>query len=213
MSVAVSATQGEAVPAVVRNKARAAGAAYWLDALPGLVRGLERDWPIRVGRPYQDATEAYVARATLADGTPAVLKPMIPRPGDHARREITVLRLADGQGCARLLRADPARGVLLLERLGRSMHQLGLPLTQRHEILVTAAQKIWRPAAGCGLPTGADKARRLARRCSRNSTAIWEWGVAERVSTGLLTTRIGLQPVGRQMLAAADCTASQQRRP
>ena len=35
-------------------------------------------------------------------------------------------------------------------------------------------------------------------------TAIWEWGVVERVSTGLLLTSIGVQPVGRQMLGAAD---------
>lgn len=28
--------------------------------------------------------------------------------------------------------------------------------------------------------------------------AIWEWGVVERVSTGLVCTEIGLQPVGRQ---------------
>jgi len=49
-----------------------------------------------------------------------------------------------------------------------------------------------------------DRARWLARRTGRNSEAIWEWGVAERVSTGLLATRIGLQPVGQQMLAAAD---------
>jgi streptomycin 6-kinase len=34
--------------------------------------------------------------------------------------------------------------------------------------------------------------------------AIWEWGVVERVSTGLVATKIGLQPVGRQMLALAD---------
>jgi len=34
--------------------------------------------------------------------------------------------------------------------------------------------------------------------------AIWEWGVAERVSTGLVLTRIGVQPVAGQMLAAAD---------
>jgi len=32
---------------------------------------------------------------------------------------------------------------------------------------------------------------------------VHEW-IVERVSTGLLATRIGLQPVGRQMLAAAD---------
>jgi streptomycin 6-kinase len=290
-----------AVPAVVRNKAEAAGASGWLDALGDLLAGLERDWSIRVGPAYQDATEAYVARAILADGTPAVLKLMIPRPGEHARHEITVLRLAGGQGCVRLLRADPPRGALLLEQLGRSLHELGVPIAARHEILVAAAKRVWRPAAGSGLPTGADKARWLvgfitatweelgrpcseravdhalacaarrlaahdderavlvhgdvhqwnalqagggfklvdpdgllaeaeydlgilmredpaelmqgdprersrwlARRCGLDETAIWEWGVVERVSTGLLATRIGLQPVGSQMLAAAE---------
>ena len=44
----------------------------------------------------------------------------------------------------------------------------------------------------------------LARRSGLNRDAIWEWGVVERVSTGLLATRIELQPVGGQMLAAAD---------
>jgi streptomycin 6-kinase len=38
-------------------------------------------------------------------------------------------------------------------------------------------------------------------------TAIWEWGVVERVSTGLLCTQVGLQPVGRDMLAAAQIVA------
>jgi streptomycin 6-kinase len=56
------------------------------------------------GRAYQDATEAMVAEATLADGTPAVLKLLVPRPGDDAQNEITVLRLARGDGCVRLLR-------------------------------------------------------------------------------------------------------------
>ena len=291
-----------APPAVVREKALAAGAARWLDDLPELVGGLERDWSIRVGRPYQDATEAFVARASLGDGTPGVLKVMVPQESGAAGHEITALRLAGGEGCVRLLRADEARGALLLERLGRSLHELALPIAQRHEILCAAAAKVWRPAPGSGLPTGADKGRRLASfitaawqdlnhpcseravchalacaerrvaahddqravlvhgdvhewnaleapgggfrlvdpdgllaepeydlgvmmredhvellrgdprdrarwlaaRCGLDTEAIWEWGVVERVSTGLLATRIGLQPVGRQMLAAAD---------
>jgi streptomycin 6-kinase len=290
------------VPAVVRNKALAAGAGQWIRDLPGLVADIERDWSITVGRRYDGATEAFVAEATLGDGTPAVLKLHIPRAGDQAGREITVLRLVGGKGCARLLRADPARGVLLLERLGPSLHELSLPIARRHEILCSAAERVWRPAAGCGLPTGADKgrwladfivrtweelarpcseravtyalacaarrvdahdderavlvhgdvhqwnalragdggfrlvdpdgllaeaeydlgilmredpvellhgdphqrARWLAARCGLDATAIWQWGVVERVSTGLLCTKVELQPVGRQMLAAAD---------
>ena len=289
------------VPAVVRNKALAAGAAQWLEDLPDLVADLEREWSITVGRPYDGATEAFVAQALLADGTTAVLKLIVPRPGEAARTEITVLRLVNGQGCVRLLRADAARGALLLERLGRSLYQLALPIGRRHEVLCSAAERVWRPAPGCDLPTGAEKgrwladfitatwtqldhpcseraidhalacagqridahdderavlvhgdvhqwnaleaaggfrlvdpdgllaeaeydmgilmredplellegdarsrARWLALRTGLDAAAIWEWGVVERVSTGLLCTRIGLQPVGREMLAVAD---------
>lgn len=293
------------VPAVVRNKALAAGAARWLADLPELVAHLEREWSITVGRAYEEATEAFVTDATLADGTPAVLKLLIPRDGDDTGNEATVLRLANGEGCVRLLRADAARDALLLERLGRSLSRLGLPIRRRHEILGDTAAKIWRPAPGCGLPTGAEKARwlagfiertweelsrpcteraiahalryaerradahdderavlvhgdvhewnvleagagfklvdpdgllaepeydlgvlmredplelldgdprerarRLARRHDLDAEAIWEWGVVERVSTGLLATKVGLQPEGRRMLTVANRLAA-----
>jgi streptomycin 6-kinase len=295
------------VPEVVTNKALAAGAQWWLRDLPGLVGSLERDWSISVGAAFDEGTEAYVAKATRADGTPAVLKLVVPRDDrHHASAEITVLRLANGEGCARLLRWDEQRGALLLERLGRSMAQLALPVRKRQEILCDAARRMWRPAPDCGLTTGADLGRRLAayitsawqdlghpcseravahavgcaerraaahdderafllhgdvhqwnalespggfklvdpdgrlaeRECDLgvlmredpvelthgdphertrwlaarsglDTTAIWEWGVAERVSTGLLATRIGLQPAGRDMLRCADYLATQ----
>lgn len=57
-----------------------------------------------------------------------------------------------------------------------------------------------------GDPTG--RARMLARRTGLDESATWEWGVVERVSTGLLATKIDLQPVGRHMLDAADRLAS-----
>ena len=288
----------------MRSKALASGATQWLDDLPALVASLERDWSIVVGVPYDDATEAFVAEATCEDGTRAVLKLLVPRPGDAAKNEITVLRLTSGEGCVRLLRSDVERNALLLERLGRSLKDLGLPIQRRHMILCSTAARVWRPAPGCGLPTGAEKgrwlvdfitltweeldhpcseravdhaltcaARRigaydddravlvhgdvhqwntleardgfklvdpdgllaeaeydmgivmredpldllegdakeramwLAARTGLDASAIWEWGVVERVSTGLLCTEIGLQPVGREMLAVADRVA------
>ncbi len=51
------------------------------------------------------------------------------------------------------------------------------------------------------------RSRWLAARCDADEAAIWEWGVVERVSTGLLLAAIGLQPVGRDLLAAADWIA------
>lgn len=284
----------------MRNKARALGADGWLEALPALVSELEGAWSIRVGSAYAGGTEAFVAEAHLEGGGEAVLKVPIPREGDATRHEITTLRLANGEGCARLLRADVARGALLLERLGRTMADLALPLAQQHDVLCALAARVWRPAPGCGLPTGAEKgrwladfiaatwealghpcsertvdhalacarrrvaahdderavlvhgdvhawnaleagggwklvdpdgllaeaeydlgvlmredpvelrddgrarARELAARTGRDAEAVWEWGVVERVSTGLLCTRIDLQPVGREMLAVAD---------
>jgi streptomycin 6-kinase len=50
-------------------------------------------------------------------------------------------------------------------------------------------------------------ARWLAARTGLDATAIWEWGVVERVSTGLLGTKVGLQPVAAHMLEAADAIA------
>jgi streptomycin 6-kinase len=290
---------------VVRQKALAVGARAWLDDLPLLVASLEHDWSIAVGDAYTDSTEAFVAKATCEDGTPAVLKLLVPRSGDAAANEITVLRLTRGEGCVRLLRDDPARGALLLERLGRSLYELGLPIGRRHEILCSTVARVWRPAPDCSLPTGAEKgrwltdfivstweemnrpcseravdhaiacaarrvaahrderavlvhgdvhqwnaleaedgfrlvdpdgllaepeydlgiimredpldvsdndpherARWLAARTGLDATGIWEWGVVERVSTGLLGTKVGLQPVSRQMLAVADRLAA-----
>jgi streptomycin 6-kinase len=157
----------DTIPEAVRRKALAAGAAHWLRELPELVERLERDWSISVGRSYGDATEALVAEATQADRTPVVLKLHIPRldsprPAAAGEREMTVLRLAGGEGCARLLRCDEARGALLLERLGRPLQELGMPLAGRLEVLCAAAMRLWRPAPGSGLPSGADQGREQA---------------------------------------------------
>jgi streptomycin 6-kinase len=290
------------LPDVVRSKVRAAGAEPWLSELPDLVQQLADRWQFLPHRSFPDATEALVLAVTRADGSPAVLKLIVPVSPGAAQREATALRLAHGRGMAELLAADEARGALLLERLGPSLKDLGLPILERHRILCATAQKVWSPAAGCGLPTGADKARwlidfittsweeldrpcteaavadavqcaerriaawdeelavlvhgdvhqwnalvadegfkfvdpdgllaepeydlgiimredpeelisgrdpkerarRLASMTGRDETAIWEWGVIERVSTGLLGTRIDMQPVAQQMLQAAD---------
>jgi streptomycin 6-kinase len=298
---------GMELPEVVRNRAISERHAGWIDELPTIVRGLERDWSIVVGRTFAEGTEALVAEVQRVDGTPAVLKVLVPRRGggvgDH---EATVLRLVGGDGCPILYRDDPARGALLMERLGPSLYALGLPSERRLPILCDAASRIWRPAHGTGLPTGAEKAawlasfisttwaeleepcarrtidhalacadrrrvahdderavlvhgdvqqwnalqagetfklvdpdgllaeaeydlgvilredpdepaaadtrataRWMADRYGLDATAIWEWSIVERVSTGLVATRIDLQPVGRQLLALADRIAAE----
>jgi streptomycin 6-kinase len=147
------------VPEVVQRKARAIGATQWLADLPGLVGELAARWGLTLGRVYGGGTEALVTEVTLPDGTPAVLKLNLPGREPH---ELTAYRLAGGDGLARLLRADEEHDALLLERLGRPLCELGVPARRRHAILADTAQRIWRPAAGHGLPDGAEKAAALS---------------------------------------------------
>jgi streptomycin 6-kinase len=285
----------------VRAKAVDLGATAWLENLPELVASSAARWGLRLGASFKDPTEAYVVEVTQNDGTPAVLKLLIPRPGSEAADEITFLREAGGQACARLLAYDQSLGVLLLERLGPALSDLGLPLSRRLPILCDLAVAVWRPTAA-DLPTGAARADRMSRyirakwtalgepcgraavesalvagesrrrahsparavlvhgdihqwnamragdgfklvdpdgyvaepecdlgvllredptegepreRCAwlaeRTGTdprAIWEWGLLDRVATGLTLTVAGLQPVAAEMLAAADAIAS-----
>lgn len=83
----------------------------WLADLPALLAGLAADWDLTLGAPY-DLTFHYVAAVRTGDGTPAVLKA-----GFELAAEAAALRAFDGGGAARLLRADPARGALLLEQV------------------------------------------------------------------------------------------------
>ena len=296
------------LPPVVASKARVAGLQAWVDDLPALVDALAEEWQLSVGRTMADGTEALVLEVEIADGEAAVLKVVVPRLG-AARDETAVLRLAGGEGCVRLLRADEARSALLLERLGPSMYELGLPFEERLPLLCDAARAVWRAVPDVGLTTGADKARSLAegivrrwevldRPCTEaaiehalgcagrreaahdddramllhgdvhqwnalrsgdgfklidpdglvaepeydlgilmredpvellagepwdrarwlaartglDAVAIWEWGVVERVSTGLLAVEIGLRPAGDEMLEAADVIAGRHQK-
>ncbi len=297
------------LPAVVRNRALAEGADDWIAGLDELTIALGEAWGFTLGTPHTDGTEAFVADVNLDDGTPAVLKLLVPRAvGGFDKSEAAFLRLADGDGCPLLHRHDPDRGALLMERLGRSMFRLALPYATRVPMLCDAARRIWRPAPGSGFPDGAHKAASLARaipemweeldrpcseaavdqalaaaarreaahdderavlvhgdvhqwnalqeldgssfrlvdpdgylaepeldlgvilredplelaaasdpfavgaamaaRCGVDATAVWEWALIERVSTGLLATKVGLQPAGRDMLSTADLLAA-----
>lgn len=67
------------VPPVVLAKARSVGVGSRLDVLPVVVAGLERDWSIRVEKPFDDATEASVAEAMRAGGTPGLADAVVGR--------------------------------------------------------------------------------------------------------------------------------------
>lgn len=211
------------VPGTVRNKATAAGALDWLEHLPQLISRLESEWDIAVGAPFSDGTEAFVAEATLTDGGAAVLKLLIPRDGDAARREAIVLRLADGDSCAKLFRDDVSRRIAAHDDeravlVHGDVHEWNVLQSDEGFKLIDPDGLLAQPEYDLGITMcedpvelfqgdPLDRAQWLANRCGLDATAIWEWGVAERVSTGLLATKIEIHPVGRQMLVAADGVA------
>lgn len=131
----------------------------WLADLPTLVAAVASDWELDVGAPFA-LTYHWVAAATRADGTAAVLKVGLPEPG-HLAVEAAALDAYRGRGAVRLLAHDAARGALLLERA-----EPGVPVTAlvpHRDIEATAAaisvlQRLHRPAPpGCPLPDVAEQ--------------------------------------------------------
>lgn len=93
--------------------------ARWLDRLPRLFVEMLDEWALT--RDSQDLWHGFcslVAPVITADGTQAVLK--ITFDGEHESvHESLVLQRWHGEGAVRLLRADPHRRAVLLERLDR----------------------------------------------------------------------------------------------
>ena len=151
------------VPDAVQGKARALGPPghRWLEDLPDLIRALEREWGLAVGSALPGGSAAYVAAASTADGTAAVLKLHLPG-YDSVADEMRVLRIADGRGYARMLRSDEARGVMLLERLGPRLSQLGFSTRRQMEIICASLECAWvQTPEAASFPSGAERARGL----------------------------------------------------
>ena len=89
--------------------------AAWLDRLPKLTRELLDEWDLRLDGTAFYGNCALVVPATTADGQSAVLKVQFPH--WEAETEHLALRAWGGNGAVLLLRADPRRFALLLERL------------------------------------------------------------------------------------------------
>jgi streptomycin 6-kinase len=89
--------------------------ADWLDRLPRLTRDLLDEWGLRVDGTSSYGNCALVVPVLTADEQRAVLKVQFPH--WEAETEHLALRAWAGNGAVQLLRADPRRFALLLERL------------------------------------------------------------------------------------------------
>jgi len=97
----------------------------WLRTLPQLLDRLILEWDLRVDGPSTSGTCAVVVPVQSGSG-PAVLK--VGWPHHEAAAEHLALRHWDGAGSVRMLRAEPRRFALLLERADRTTDLTTVPV-------------------------------------------------------------------------------------
>ena len=111
--------------------------------LPRLVAEVCSEWGLAVDGSAMTGETALVLPVRIETGEPAVLKLGWPHP--EATYEHLALRAWAGEGAVRLLRADPRRQVMLLERAepGRDLHQL--PIDEACEVIAGLYAKLHGP--------------------------------------------------------------------
>ncbi|MEO5652408.1 MAG: aminoglycoside phosphotransferase family protein [Marmoricola sp.] len=89
--------------------------ARWVETLPALVAELLGEWQLRADGEMMHGYVALVVPVRTTTDRPAVLK--VAFPDDEGAHEHLALQHWHGRGAVQLLRADPHRRAMLLERL------------------------------------------------------------------------------------------------
>jgi streptomycin 6-kinase len=89
--------------------------AAWLDSLPRMAAEVVDDWQLRLDGGPTHGYCSLVVPVRTASGRPAVLK--VGFPDEESEHEHLALQHWHGRGTVQLLRADPKRRAMLLERL------------------------------------------------------------------------------------------------
>jgi streptomycin 6-kinase len=134
---------GITVPPAFRESPRWwRGGGEWLAALPELVRAQCARWRLSVdGEPAHGSNALVVP--VVGDGGEFVLR--LSPPGPDVVDQIAALRFWDGRGTVRLVDADPAAGVMLLERLA-STSLADVPVDEAMHVLGGMMRRLAVPA-------------------------------------------------------------------
>jgi streptomycin 6-kinase len=107
--------------------------------LEGIAREVAADWRLELGPRIVAGRYSYVAPA----GPDAILK-IIPVEDDDAGQIADALRLWDGDGAVRLLRHDPTRRALLIERARPGTEAADAPEDEAVAAAIDVGRRIWR---------------------------------------------------------------------
>jgi streptomycin 6-kinase len=132
----------------------------WLRRLPGLLTELLDEWSLSVDGDVRCGVAA-VAVPVRSPAGPAVLK--VTWPHHEALSEHLGLRQWNGRGAVRLLRADPRRFALLLERLDATTDLRSAPVEEACGVIGDLLAQLRSPALPQVPTLSAYAARQLAK--------------------------------------------------
>lgn len=116
------------------------GLAPWVIArLETTAREVAADWALELGTRIEAGRYSYVAPAG-----DAILK-VVPAEDDMVATQAEALRLWNGDGAVRLLREDPIRHAMLLERARPGDDASTVDAATALRAAVAVGQRIWRP--------------------------------------------------------------------
>ena len=118
--------------------------AQWRTEAPALTAALCRDWELRIDGSAMAGATASVVPVRTTTGEPAALK--VGWPHWEAEHEHLALRTWAGNGTVRLLRADPRRWAMLLERAEPGHDLSQVPVREACEIVAALFSRLHRPA-------------------------------------------------------------------
>ena len=112
---------------VLEMRDRGEGWARWVDSLPRLASDLLEEWELTLDGDLMHGFCSLVLPVLTADGVRAALKLHTDTDADESDHEHLALQRWHGNGTVLLLRADPHRRALLLERLhSRDLTSIGV---------------------------------------------------------------------------------------
>ncbi|MFI9098907.1 aminoglycoside phosphotransferase family protein [Streptomyces fildesensis] len=157
----------------------------WLAALPGRVAETLERWELRPERVFTPGGQiSMIVLVRSADGTPAVLKLGMVTP--ETEHEHAALAHWDGRGAVRLLRAEPAEGAMLLERLQGEVSLRSLPEPKAMLEATATLQRLWvAPAEGHPFTSVADYTAGLADHLRERREQPWAAEVRPLVDEAL----------------------------
>ena len=182
--------------AVAQMRERGEDWAHWVDSLPRLASDLLGEWELTVDGDLMNGFCSLVIPVVTAGGERAVLK-LHEDVDDESEYEALALQHWQGDGAVRLLRADPRRWAMLLERL-HSRDLTTVDQLEACEVVAGLYPRIHLPALPQlrtitsyverwtadleALPSGAPIPRRMREQCSSLARDL----VSDPASTGTM---------------------------